>query len=229
MPADSSALVDEVRVPADVVDLASFRRWAASDSFPERGKISFLGGEVEVDMSPENINAHNTVRGCLTIALGLLADEEGSGQVFPDGALVINVDAELANEPDLVFVRFDSLESGRVTIGEPGEDPNRAIELIGSPDLVVEVVSPSSVRKDKRDLRERYFRAGVQEYWLIDARREPLSFEILIPADHGFEPAPTDAEGYACSSLWNRRFRLIRQPHHTGLVRYRLESAATAR
>jgi len=228
VPSHSSAPGDKVRVPPDVVDLASFRCWAASDSFPERGKISFLGGEVDVDMSPENINTHNTVRGCLTIALGLLADEEDSGQVFPDGALVINVDADLANEPDLVFVRFDSLELGRVTIGEPGEDPNRAIELIGSPDLVVEVVSPSSVRKDKRDLRERYLRAGVREYWLIDARREPLSFEILIPADHGFEPAPTDAEGYVCSSLWNRRFRLIRQQHHTGLVRYRLESAAVS-
>ncbi len=221
----SITINEQIRIPAEVVDLASFREWARSEDFPENGRISYLAGELEIDMSPENINAHSTLKGCLTVALTLLAEADESGQVFPDGTLVINRDADLATEPDVIFVSFDSLQSGRVRLGElPGQEAS-ACELIGAPDLVIEIVSPSSVRKDKQILRERYFVAGVREYWLIDARQQVLSFEILVPGADAFASAKPDSEGFLPSPLWNRRFRLIRQDHPTGLVRYRLESA----
>ena len=43
----------------------------------------------------------------------------------------------------------------------------------------MEIVSPSSVSKDKKHLRECYYRAGIPEYWLIDARGEDVEFDIL--------------------------------------------------
>jgi hypothetical protein len=42
-----------VRIPPEVKDLASFRRWVQSDRVPEDGRICFLNGEVWVDMSKE--------------------------------------------------------------------------------------------------------------------------------------------------------------------------------
>ncbi|MCL2399377.1 MAG: Uma2 family endonuclease, partial [Defluviitaleaceae bacterium] len=39
---------------------------------------------------------------------------------------------------------------------------------IGAPDFVVEILSPSTSRKDKIIKSRRYFDAGVKEYWLID-------------------------------------------------------------
>ena len=39
----------------------------------------------------------------------------------------------------------------------------------GPPDLCVEIISPSSVEKDTDLLFKRYAKAGIQEYWLIDA------------------------------------------------------------
>lgn len=223
MSLTSIVINDELRIPPEVVDLASFRAWAASESFPERGRISFLDGELEIDMSPENINTHSTVKGCLTIALGILADNDDSGQVFPDGTLIISKDGNLATEPDLTYVTFDALLTGRVRIGDRAGQEMSAIELVGSPDLVVEIVSPSSVRKDKVRLRECYFAAGVREYWLIDARKDTLSFEILIPGDAGYIPAQVAEDGFCFSPVWNRWFLLTRQPHATGLMRYRLE------
>ena len=39
----------------------------------------------------------------------------------------------------------------------------------GAPDLVVEILSPSTSRKDLREKFDRYQRAGVREYWVVDA------------------------------------------------------------
>jgi len=45
-------------------------------------------------------------------------------------------------------------------------------------------------------LPKAYFQAGVREYWLIDARGEELSFQLLRRGDGAFEPTPADADGY---------------------------------
>ena len=52
-------------------------------------------------------------------------------------------------------------------------------KLVGYyPDVVLEIVSESSVEKDYERLPELYGRAGVSEFWRADVRRE-LTFEIL--------------------------------------------------
>ena len=53
----------------------------------------------------------------------------------------------------------------------------------------MEIVSDSSVVKDTRQLRQAYARAGVHEYWLVDARGEDLLFEILSNTGGEFAPA----------------------------------------
>ena len=48
---------NEIRVPEEVADLQSFRRWVYSDDFPEHCKISFLQGEFWVDMTAERLQS----------------------------------------------------------------------------------------------------------------------------------------------------------------------------
>src|SRR5262249_34297703 len=50
----------------------------------------------------------------------------------------------------------------------------------GRPDWVVEIVSRSTVHKDTQRLRTLYHRAGIPEYWLIDARGAEIEFQILV-------------------------------------------------
>jgi Uma2 family endonuclease len=51
---------------------------------------------------------------------------------------------------------------------------------------LLEIVSAGSVEKDTQTLRELYWKAGIAEYWLVDARGERLAFDILRHAAKGY-------------------------------------------
>jgi Uma2 family endonuclease len=76
-------------------------------------------------------------------------------------------------QPDLVFIANANL----------GIVQRRAI--FGTPDLLVELVSPSSVRRDRYDKKELYARFGVKEYWIGDPANKSL--EILTLKEGRYE------------------------------------------
>jgi hypothetical protein len=155
---------DSVDIPNGISDLAGFRRWAHSDEFPETGRICFLDGRVWLDMSKEQVVTHNQLKQEFNLVIGGLVKAQRLGRFFPDGLLLTNDRAQLACQPDGTFVSRQSLESGRVRLVE-GEKEGY-LELEGTPDMVLEVVSASSVEKDKETLPDFYWRAGIPEYWL---------------------------------------------------------------
>src|SRR5205823_171819 len=97
--------------------------------------------------------------------LGNLNKKRKLGEFYADGALLTNVEANLSTEPDATFIRWESLETGRVRLVPREGEQGQFIEVEGTPDWVMEVVSKSSVAKDTRRLREQYHRAGIREYW----------------------------------------------------------------
>lgn len=199
-----------VVIPPGATTLAGFRKWSYSDTFPERGKITFVGGEILIDMSPECLNSHNAVIVELARVLGDLVVEHDLGQLYINRARFAHVAAEVSNEPDLMFVGWQVLEEKRVRL-IPTKDEKDYIEFEGTPDLVVEIISPSSVTKDTVKLFDRYHRAGVPEYWLIDARKEPVSFQLLVHEPAGYCPARGRA-GWQKSRVLGKQFR----PRRTG-------------
>ena len=54
------------------------------------------------------------------------------------------------------------------------DDRMRERVLYGAPDFVMEVISPSSVRRDTIVKMNKYKKAGVREYWLLDPREKSL-------------------------------------------------------
>lgn len=48
----------------------------------------------------------------------------------------------------------------------------------GAPDLVIEIISPSSMKRDRGDKMKLYERCGIGEYWLVDARTR--SVEVYV-------------------------------------------------
>ena len=210
--ATTLVLEGQIEIPLDLRCLADFRRWATSDEFPERGRIDYVAGRIEVDMSPEEVFCHGVLKGKVYASLLALVERDDLGYLFVDRTRISSIPGDVSAEPDVVFVSHEALTSGRVRlVPKAGGERDRYIEVEGGPDLIVEIVSDSSVKKDTRLLPEAYFKAGVGEYWLADARREPLVFQIHRRGQSGFEPVAADAEGFQQSTVFGRRFRLQRR------------------
>lgn len=84
------------------------------------------------------------------------------------------------------------------------------------------MVSRSSVHKDTRALREAYWQAGVREYWLIDARPDPLTFDILRHTPKGYRATPKK-DGWLRSAVFGKSFRLLRERDALGHPPFTLE------
>jgi len=200
---------EQVEIPLNLRSLGEFRRWTLSDDFPQRGRIDFLLGRIEVDMSPEDFFCHGTLKVELIRVLSQRVKDAGSGHLVTDRTRVCCPDADLSAEPDIVFVSHHTLQSGRARlIANATGQPGRYVELEGAPDLVVEIVSDRSVVKDTVRLPEAYFKADVGEFWLADARSEQLVFLIHQPTPSGYRPIEPDSKGFQASGVLGCRFRL---------------------
>lgn len=215
---------DDVRIPADVFDLDGFRRWAHSPDFPQRGKISFFDGEIHIDMSPEEIETHNKIKAAIIACLERWVARHNLGDLLVDGALLVNELANLSTEPDLLFCSFDALQFGRVTYREAVDGSLRFVEVAGTPDAVVEIVSRYSERKDTQELRRRYFLAGIAEYWLIDARGQTIDFQLLKRGKTRYSAVRPDAEGFRRSAVLGGEFRIARDRNRVGGYRYTVDA-----
>jgi Uma2 family endonuclease len=215
-----SPLVDNpsFRIPGWVRDLSSFRRWATSDEFPDRGRISHLKGDLWVDLSMETL-VHNLVKFQILVVLNSLVELTSSGQVLTDGMLLSHPEAELSTEPDGMYFSNEALERQRVQLLKDEE----SLEVIGSPEMVLEVVSKSSVQKDTVLLPELYWKAGVEEYWLVDPRGKEVQFDLLRRGAKRFTAARKQ-DGWMKSPLFQKSFRLVRRESKNGLPEFTLES-----
>lgn len=212
-------------IPPSANDLAGFRTWAKSEAFPQRGRISFLDTEIFIDMSPEELATHNLVKTETNRVVGNLNKKRQKGVFLADGALLTNVPANLSTEPDALFVLWRTLESGLVRLIPREGEEGQYMEVEGTPDWVLEVVSKYSVRKDTLQLRASYFRAGIPEYWLIDARGPKINFQVLLRGKTGFVAAPTRG-GWQRSEVFGCYFRLIRRRGRMNFWDYTLQTKA---
>jgi Uma2 family endonuclease len=92
------------------------------------------------------------------------------------------LDPENVVQPDLVFVAANNL---------------RIIEkraIFGTPDLVVELLSPSSVRRDRHTKMDLYSRFGVKEYWIGDPANRSLEIFKLVEGRYELH-CSADVEG----------------------------------
>ena len=213
---------ERVEIPLNVGTLTEFRRWATSDKFPETGRIDFISGRIEVDMSPEDLFCHGTLKGEIYAVLQRRSKRYDLGHIVTDSTRVSCPTAELSAEPDVAFISYASLDAGRVRLVPKTGRTDRYIEIEGPPDLVIEVVSDSSVHKDTERLPKAYSRAGVPEYWLADARGEELIFRIYANGPGGYQPVETDGEGFQESGVMGCRFCLVRSRDKRGYWQYDL-------
>ena len=195
-----------LRLPANLTTHDAFRKWARSEDCPEKVRFAYLAGVLWVDLSMEQLYTHNQVKERIGRGVGSLVEESRLGLYCPDGMLVSHPPSGLSTAPDGLFVSYDALQSGRVLQLANAKGVG-TIELVGAPEMVLEVVSESSVEKDMTTLPELYHRAGVVEFWRVDAHGD-LRFEIFRRTDPGYVPTQSP-DGWWRSDTFARDFLLV--------------------
>ena len=214
-------LEDRAVIPAWVQDHATFLRWALSGKYPQRGQFAFLGDRVWVDLQME-AEDHNQLKMVIGAVLVFFIRAQGLGRYFGDRMMLSHPPTGLSTEPDGMFVSTEARLSGRVVMRGGRPDRGKGLVVEGTPDMVLEVISLSSVRKDTVDLLDFYWQAGIPEYWLVDPRGDEPRFTLYARTARGYR-AVRPADGWRRSNVFGAAFRLVQTTDDLGLPAYTLE------
>ena len=146
-------------------------------------RYELLDGELILVASPNRDHQMISLR--LASRMLSFVDENDLGWVFDAPFDVLFTDTDVV-QPDVMFVSRE-----REHISTPAN-------IQGAPDLIVEILSPSSARRDWREKRELYSRHGVREYWIIDPANRLVSVMQLRAG--ALEIEQTCAEGDTATS-----------------------------
>ena len=146
-------------------------------------RYELLDGELILVASPNR--DHQTVSLRLASRMLSFVDENELGWVFNAPFDVLLTDTDVV-QPDVMFITRE-----RENISTPAN-------IQGAPDLVVEVLSPSSARRDWREKRDLYATHGVREYWIVDPTNRLVW--VLQLRDGALEIEQTCAEGDVAES-----------------------------
>ncbi len=211
----------ELRLPANLTTLDAFRQWARSEDCPEKGRFAFLAGVLWVEVAMEQFYTHNQVKEAIGRRLGNLVEGADLGRYAPGGMLLSYPPTGLSTMPDGLFVSYDAFRTGKVK-QVPGATMKGVIELEGVPEMVLEVVSASSVEKDLVTLPDLYFKTGIPEFWRVDAR-DALRFEVFRWTSAGYASTQRP-DGWWRSDIFNRDFLFVQGTDPIGMPRFTLQA-----
>ena len=140
--------------------------------------------------SPSPSLSHQHVSKKLAFLLFQIVEQKGQGFVFY-APLDVKIRENTVYQPDLLVILANVREHA---------DRIQETHIEGAPDLIIEILSPSTAQMDPLDKRYDYAEAGVAEYWIVD------------PVGHRVE----------VYGLQERRFVLIETAQEKGRIRSRL-------
>ena len=155
---------------------SEFWEWLQERPESDRNRYELLGGHI-IMTPPAPGYAHSSVAIRIIVALAACAQAEGgevldshAGFEFPTGDTL---------EPDVTF-----LSAARFAAG-PKPDPRRPLRIM--PDLVIEILSPSTAARDRTEKKDVYAKCNVVEFWLVDWRRREVT--VFLREGGGFGEA----------------------------------------
>ena len=133
---------------------------------PEGTRCELINGTIY--MSPAPTTNHQSFVVTLTGLFFNFLRKTKSGRVFT-GPIDVYLDTKKnAFQPDLIFISNKNLD----IIKENG--------IYGSPELVVEILSPGTKNFDLTKKKKIYEKSGIQEYWVVDPRTKiAVGFKLV--------------------------------------------------
>ena len=120
---------------------------------PDDKRYELLDGELVVVPSPRTGHQKTLLK--LGVRLVAFVEERRLGEVYVAPFDVVLADTDVV-QPDILFISNE--RAGIVT-----ED-----NVQGAPDLVIEILSPSTAERDRTFKRSLYAHHGVREFWIVD-------------------------------------------------------------
>ncbi len=143
-------------------------------------RVEYLNGDIV--MTPARSPHHQIIVTNLLLLLGQYAMQNGLGLVLPAPLdVVLSKEAQIA-QPDLIFI---------AKARAPKLVTRAAIT--GAPDLVLEIISPSTARADRKIKPPLYAKHGVAEFWLVDP--EDQSVEVFVLDGDSYRMSGVDLAG----------------------------------
>jgi Uma2 family endonuclease len=151
--------LQEDEAPPPKMSYEEFLAWADENAHAE-----WVDGKV-ILMSPAS-SIHQELVGFLYELLRMFVRFRQLGRVYV-APFQMKLPQSSGREPDLIFIKRENLSRLKNTY------------LDGPADLVVEIISPESIGRDRGDKFYEYEAGGVPEYWLLDPIRERAEFYQL--------------------------------------------------
>lgn len=131
----------------------------------------------ELLLTPAPGTRHQRLVTKLGVRFEQFAAERGLGEVYFAPTDVVFAERQVV-QPDILFIRAERIP-----------DLVQELAVHGAPDLVVEILSPTSLHRDRHRKRALYERVGIPEYWIVD------------PANRAIEVFPLGEGGYELTSF----------------------------
>jgi Uma2 family endonuclease len=142
-------------------------------------------------MSPAPTPSHQKIAVNLVTELNVLSRVETLGEVYFSPIDVYLDETSNAVQPDVLFFFKES----RIKTSKKG--------LHGSPDLIIEILSPGNSRHDQVIKKNLYEKFGVKEYWIVDPEtRKAIGYSL----NEKTYVAIGEFSGFIHSLLLNSRF-----------------------
>ncbi len=163
------------QAPAQKMTYEEFLDWADEDIYAE-----WVDGKVEM-MSPAS-ERHQDVSDFLAAILRIHVEDNDAGRMLSAPFQMKLDKVRRGREPDLLFILKPNL-------------PRLERNLLNGPaDLVIEIISPESVLRDRGAKYGEYEAGGVREYWIIDPDSKRADFFVL-DEEGRYQRARPDVDG----------------------------------
>ena len=139
-------------------------------TWPDDERWEIIDGKA-YDMSPAPTTKHQKISGNIYYALRL-------------GFTRNEIKCSIFNAPtDVVFDEYNIVQPDIFVVCDKTKITEQNIQ--GAPDLIIEVLSPSTSSKDRRDKKILYERFGVKEYMLVYPEYENVERYVLKDGEYG--------------------------------------------
>ena len=145
-------------------DQKGFQRWLAQRPGSDSNHYELLNGRIVT--TPPAGWPHSRIAARIVGRLSAHVDQHKLGVVLESSA-GYDLPSGDTLEPDVSFITDARFAAG------PKPVEGKFVKIV--PDLVVEILSPSTKHRDRTEKKDAYARNGVDEYWLVDTERREVT------------------------------------------------------